>query len=76
MAAYAVSGLLADYFFTPLLLEGGALSENVGAILGIGSGRGIGFLIVLAGILLCVTSVILFCMKSIRNLENGGAYES
>lgn len=81
VAAYAVSGLLADYVFTPLLLEGGALSGNVGKILGTGEGRGIGLLIVLAGMLLCVTSVILLGMKSIRRLENGGvesggAYES
>lgn len=81
VAAYAVSGLLADYVFTPLLLEGGALSGNVGKILGTGEGRGIGLLIVLAGMLLCVTSVILLGMESIRRLENGGvesggAYES
>lgn len=76
VVAYAVSGLLADYIFTPLLLEGGALSESVGRILGTGAGRGIGFLIVLAGILLCVTSIILFFMKSIRKLEDGGGHES
>lgn len=70
VAAYAFSGLLADYIFTPLLLENGVLSKNIGKIFGTGSGRGIGLLIVLAGILLCITSVILFFMKSIRNLEN------
>ena len=68
--------LLADNVFTPLLLEGGALSETVGRLLGIGPGRGIGLLIVLAGILLSVTSGILLCMKSIHRLENGGIYES
>lgn len=76
VAAYAVSGLLADYIFTPLLLKEGTLSGNVGKIIGTGPGRGIGFLIVLAGILLCVTSVILFGMKSIRRLENADIYES
>ena len=76
VAAYAVSGLLADYMFTPLLLDGGALSENVGKIIGTGPGRGIGFLMILAGLLLCVTSGLLFCMKSIRNLENGGLYDT
>lgn len=76
VAAYAVSGLLADYVFTPLLLEGGALSESAGEILGTGPGRGIGLLVILAGLLLCATSGILLCMKSIRNLENGGVYES
>ena len=76
VAAYAVSGLLADYMFTPLLLDGGALSENVGKIIGTGPGRGIGFLMILAGLLLCVTSGLLFCMKSIRNLESGGLYDT
>lgn len=75
VAAYGLSGLMADYMFTPLLLPGGALADSVGHVLGIGQGRGIGFLIVLAGLLLCVTAVILYSMKSIRRLEPGGAYE-
>ncbi|MBT9775122.1 MFS transporter [Clostridium sp. MCC353] len=70
-AAYAVSGLLADYVFTPLLLDGGALSENAGKILGTGPGRGIGLFIILAGMMLCLTSGVLYSMKSIRNLEGG-----
>lgn len=52
------------------------MQENIGKILGVGPGRGIGFLIVLAGMLLCLTPMILYGMKSIRRLENGGAYES
>lgn len=75
VAAYAVSGVLADYLFTPLLLDDGALAGSVGRILGTGAGRGIGFLIVLAGILLCATSVMLYHMRSIRELEAGGIYE-
>lgn len=69
VAAYAVSGILADYVFTPLLLPGGALSGTVGAIIGTGAGRGIGFLIILAGALLCVSSAMLFSMRSVRELE-------
>lgn len=69
VVAYAVSGLLADYIFTPLLLEDGALADSVGRIIGTGPGRGIGLLIVIAGIALSVTSIILFGMKSIRTLE-------
>lgn len=69
VVAYAVSGLLADYIFTPLLLEEGALADSAGKILGTGPGRGIGLLIVIAGIALSVTSLILFGMKSIRKLE-------
>lgn len=75
VAAYAVSGVLADYLFTPLLLPGGALAKTVGTVFGVGAGRGIGFLITMAGLFLCVTAVLLFGIKSIRGLEKGSAYE-
>lgn len=67
--AYGISGLLADYIFTPAFIEGGSLADSVGQVMGTGAGRGIGFLILLAGMLLCVTAVVLFGMKSIRELE-------
>lgn len=76
VAAYALSGILADYVFTPLLLPDGLLAASIGKITGTGSGRGIGFLIMLAGLLLCVTAVALIGIKSIRALEKRGAYES
>jgi MFS transporter, DHA3 family, macrolide efflux protein len=67
-----LSGVLADYVFTPLLLDGGALAGSVGKIIGTGSGRGTGFLIIIAGMLLSITSVILYNSKSIKKLENRG----
>jgi DHA3 family macrolide efflux protein-like MFS transporter len=72
VAAYAFSGVLADYVFTPLLLEGGALSGSVGRIIGTGSGRGTGFLISVAGVLLSVTAAVLYQVKSVRKLEYRG----
>lgn len=75
VAAYAVSGVLADYLFTPLLLPGGALAGTVGTVFGVGAGRGIGFLITMAGLILCVTAVLLYGVKSIRGLEKGSSYE-
>lgn len=75
VVAYAVSGLLADYLFTPLLMPGGAFAGTIGKVFGVGAGRGIGFLIALAGAALCGTAVLLYGMKSIRRLEHGGAYE-
>lgn len=76
VAAYSVCGILADYVFTPLLLPGGILAGSVGKILGIGAGRGIGFLIVLAGLLLCLIAGMLSGIKSIRSLESRGVNES
>ncbi|KOP67425.1 macrolide transporter [Bacillus sp. FJAT-18019] len=73
VAAYALSGVMADYVFTPLLVDGGALANSVGQIIGTGDGRGSGFLIIIAGMLLCVTSVILYQLRSVKMLENRGA---
>jgi MFS family permease len=72
VAAYAVSGILADHVFTPLLVKGGGLSGSVGVIIGTGTGRGTGFLILMAGLLLSLSAIILLRIKSIRVLETGG----
>jgi len=71
VAAYALSGILADYVFTPLLLEDGILANSIGQIAGTGTGRGTGLLIIMAGILLCLTSIILYNIKSIKTLKTG-----
>ena len=57
VVAYALSGVLADY---------------AGKALKIGVGRGAGSLIVVAGVLLSVTAVVLYQMKSVRQLEKRG----
>lgn len=54
VAAYALSGLLAD---------------GVGRAMGIGVGRGAGLLIIVAGVLLSVTAILLYQIKSVRQLE-------
>lgn len=48
--AFALAGPLADRVFEPLLAPGGALAETVGAVLGVGKGRGIAFLFLLLGV--------------------------
>lgn len=49
--AYLLAGFLADNVFEPLLNEGGLLADNVGKIIGIGPGRGIGLLFIIMGVL-------------------------
>lgn len=50
----------------------GVLADSVGQIIGAGSGRGTGLLIIIAGILLCVTAIILYNLKSVKRLEDRG----
>ncbi|PXV87745.1 MFS transporter [Lachnotalea glycerini] len=74
VVAYATLGLLADYVFTPLLRDGGALAGSIGAIIGIGDGRGSAFLILLAGILLCIISILLYQVKAVHSLDKEDSY--
>ena len=48
--AFALAGPLADQVFKPLLLEGGALADSVGQLIGVGPGRGVGLMIVIIGL--------------------------
>lgn len=68
--AYAFCGVLSDYVFEPLLASDGLLANSVGKITGVGDGRGIGLLIIIAGFMLIITSVILAMNKSVKSLEN------
>lgn len=66
--AYGSAGLMADYFFTPLLLADGLLAETVGAMIGVGPGRGMGLMLSLFGLLMLLIAVIVYPNKAIRRL--------
>ncbi|AQP53171.1 MFS transporter [Vagococcus penaei] len=74
VAAYAFSGLLADYVFTPLLLEDGALASSLGQLIGTGQGRGMGLLIMTAGLFLCILALVIYRLQSIKQLEKEVTY--
>lgn len=69
LLAYLVAGPLADRLFTPLLVEGGPLAASVGQVLGVGPGRGIGLLFVLAGLGIVLVSAWGWASPRIRRLE-------
>lgn len=68
--AYALSGVLADYIFNPMLTNSGALASTVGRIIGTGQGRGVGLLFIISGIFIVILSVIISKIKSIKILEH------
>ena len=69
LLAYALSGFLSDYAFRPLLSKGGALTDTIGKIIGVGSGRGIGLFIIVEGFVLMVIATLLSKNKALSQLK-------
>jgi DHA3 family macrolide efflux protein-like MFS transporter len=67
---YVIAGPLADKVFGPLLVAGGALSQNVGAIIGVGPGRGIGLLFVVVGGLAIAVTGAGYLYRPFRQVEH------
>jgi hypothetical protein len=67
--ASLMSGPLADRYFEPWLAPGGALADSVGRVVGTGTGRGIGFLFVVLGLVMTVNVIITWLNPRVRNLE-------
>lgn len=69
--AFLLAGPLADRVFSPLLREGGALTNTpIAGLLGIGPGRGIGLLFILAGITLFTAGLFALANPRIRLVED------
>lgn len=68
VAAYMLCGVMAD-FFAPMFMENGSLAGSVGKIIGTGDGRGIGFLLILAGAGMVLTSVTIGRNKGIKEIQ-------
>lgn len=58
LIAYVTAGVLADHVFEPLLSESGALAASLGHMIATGPGRGMGLLLMLAGISLTVLTAV------------------
>lgn len=59
--AYVLAGYLADYVFEPLLDSSGLLAGNIGKIIGVGAGRGMGLLFIILGIIQIVLTIYSYC---------------
>jgi MFS transporter, DHA3 family, macrolide efflux protein len=68
--AYLVAGPLADRVFEPLLAPGGALAGTVGAVIGVGEGRGIGLLFMVLGALVIAGLAAAFANPRLRGVED------
>jgi hypothetical protein len=68
--AYLLAGPLADGLFEPLLATTGLLTESVGQIIGIGSGRGIGLLFIMMGVIKMAVTFVGHAHPRIRFVED------
>jgi len=68
--AYIVAGPLADRVFRPLLMEGGALADSVGQLIGVGPGRGTGFMFIVVGAVSIVVAALGYLNPHVRNVED------
>ena len=67
--AYTVAGPLADKIFEPLMTPNGLLAGSIGKIIGVGTGRGIGLMFIVMGILSVLVTIIAYQYKPLRLLE-------
>ncbi|MEM7581909.1 MAG: MFS transporter [Acidobacteriota bacterium] len=68
--AFLAVGPLADYFLEPWLAADGALAGTVGRLIGVGPGRGLGFLFVILGAVTLVALLVALAYRPLRNLED------
>lgn len=68
--AYFLAGPLADRVFEPMLAPGGLLAGSVGAVIGVGPGRGIAFLFVLLSLLTVVGLLLALSFQRLRLVED------
>jgi DHA3 family macrolide efflux protein-like MFS transporter len=68
--AALIAGPLADKVFEPLLVKGGLLASTVGQIIGVGTGRGIGLMFIIVGLLTLIFTLMGFLNPRIRLVED------
>jgi len=59
----------ATALFEPMLAPGGALADTVGAVIGTGAGRGIGFAYVVFGVALVLVTLGGFAIRVLRRFD-------
>jgi len=67
--AYLLSGLLADGVFEPLMAPGGALAGSLGALIGVGQGRGMAFMLIISGLGMLAATLLAAGYRPLRRVE-------
>lgn len=68
--AYLIAGPLADRIFQPLLEPNGLLAKNVGLLIGVGAGRGIGLVFIVVGTLIVLATIAAYRYPRLWRVED------
>jgi len=64
------AGPLAQHVFEPMMAEGGILAGSVGAFIGVGEGRGMALMYIIAGLMLITLVIVSTLVRRIRLMED------
>jgi MFS family permease len=68
--AYVVAGPLADYVFEPLMAPGGTLAGSLGALIGVGQGRGVALMFMVSGLVAVALAAAGYLNPRLRRVED------
>jgi len=68
-AAMIIAGLLADGYFEPALRSGGALSDELGFLVGVGPGSGMALMFIISGIIGALIGIGGYAFHAVRDAE-------
>jgi len=66
---YCLAGPLAQHVFEPLLARGGRLAGSVGAVIGVGPGRGFALMFITLGTLMTLGALAAYCVPAVRHID-------
>lgn len=66
---YILAGPLAEQVFEPLLMPGGVLAGSVGALIGVGAGRGLGLMFIVLGLSMSLVALAGFATRQVRQVD-------
>ena len=65
-----IAGILAERVFEPMMVESGSLAPTVGALIGVGDGRGMGLMFLLIGAAMILTASVSALVPAVRKFED------
>lgn len=67
---FLMAGPLAEFVFEPAMMPGGALAGTIGAVIGVGPGRGLALMFIVLGVLMMAVAAVGYGIRSIRRVEH------